>query len=322
MKGKTKWVDFQKVKEQVSIGMILEQYRILDEFKRKEDKLTGKCPLHEGSNSSQFSVSLSKNVFHCFSSNCRAKGNVLDFVAYMEKVSIREAALMIQEWFDLDTGNETRPDKTESAPGDDPAESPEPKENEPLTFRLKDLDTEHPCLKDRGLNPETIDHFGIGYCFRGIMAQRIAIPVHNERGDLVAYAGRTLGDVSSDNPKYKLPPNFKKALVVFNLHRVRNGHLVLVEGYFDVFNLWQAGITNSVALMGSAMSEEQERLILGRVGQEGRLSLMFDGDEAGQTCAQDAVERLVQKVHVKVIKLKEGQQPNRLPKEAIQALLG
>ena len=63
--------------------------------------------------------------------------------------------------------------------------------NVPLKFRLDKLERSHPYLTEqRGLTPETIVDFGIGYCSKGMMADRIAIPIHNVKGEVVAYAGR------------------------------------------------------------------------------------------------------------------------------------
>ena len=317
---KKEWVDFKAVKAAVTMEMLLDRYGF--EFSRKGDQLTGPCPIHQGSNTNQFSVNLEMNAFHCFSPQCGAKGNILDFVSRLEDISIREAALMIQSWFEVDSGPPPRQKKKkEDPPAEEASKPPEPDGNPPLTFELKSLDIEHPYLETRGLNAETIEHFGLGHCARGMMARRIAIPIHNDVGELVAYAGRTVDEASKDNPKYKLPPNFKKSLVLFNLHQAHGDPLVLVEGFFDVFSLWQAGVENAVALMGSSLSTEQEALILTHLGEHGRLLLMFDGDEAGRTCTEEARDRLIEKVHTKVIKLKEGEQPDNLSKEEIKNLI-
>ena len=90
-----------------------------------------------------------------------------------------------------------------------------------MTFSLKNLDPGHPYLSARGLSKETIATFGIGYCSRGMLKGRIAIPIHDERGELVAYAGRFPGDegLGEGEAIYTFPPNFHKELVVYNLHR-------------------------------------------------------------------------------------------------------
>lgn len=63
-----------------------------------------------------------------------------------------------------------------------------------MTFSLKNLDPEHPYLSERGLTKEAIKEFGLGYCSRGLFKDWIVIPVHNENGELVAYAGRWPGE--------------------------------------------------------------------------------------------------------------------------------
>jgi len=298
--------------------MVLDRYGI--ELTHRGDQLTGPCPIHDGSNPTQFSVNLTKNAFHCFSTHCEAKGNVLDFVALKEEVSVREAALMLRDWFKLETGTDEPKENEEPDP---PADEEPGKDtlNPPLTFQLKNLEPDHPYLKTRGLTEKIIDYFGLGFCSRGMMKGRIAIPIHNADRELVAYAGRTVTEVSEENPKYKLPPNFKKSLVLYNLHQVHTDHMVLVEGFFDVFRLWQVGVKNAVALMGSSISEEQEDLILGRLASHGRLTLMFDGDEAGQVCTKQVTTRLIQRIHLKIVMLKEDEQPDTISQEKIKKLL-
>ena len=102
-----------------------------------------------------------------------------------------------------------------------PAAAPESNvPNTPLKFRLDKLERNHPyLLEQRGLTPETIVDFGIGFCSKGMMADRIAIPIHNVKGEVVAYAGRFPGEPGEDTPKYKLPPGFRKSQELFNLDR-------------------------------------------------------------------------------------------------------
>jgi DNA primase len=207
-----------------------------------------------------------------------------------------------------------------------PASTPEEKVNLPLKFALKHLDPHHPYLTERGLTPETIAHFGVGQCQKGIMAGRMAIPIHNEHGELVAYAGRWPGEPPEGEGKYKLPVGFHKSLVVYNLHRAKEhakeAGLVVVEGFFDCMRLWQEGFPNVVALMGSALSEAQEELIVETVGPKGKVALMFDEDEAGWKGREDALSRLSSRVYAKVIGLgEEDRQPDSLGKEDLTRMM-
>src|SRR5258708_35139690 len=98
---KSSFVDFKAVKTAVTMEQVLEHYGLSDQFKRSGDSLSGPCPIHGGSNPTQFRVSISKNVWNCFS-ECKHGGNVLDFIAKKENVTIHAAALKAIEWFDLD----------------------------------------------------------------------------------------------------------------------------------------------------------------------------------------------------------------------------
>jgi DNA primase len=87
-----------------------------------------------------------------------------------------------------------------------------------------------------------------------------------------------------------------------------------------VFNLYQAGFENICALMGSKLSEHQEKLILDATD---RVILMFDNDEAGQECTRDVLQRLIKKIYVRIAELPSGKtQPDQLEVEEIKNILG
>jgi DNA primase len=98
----------------------------------------------------------------------------------------------------------------------------------------------------------------------------------------------------------------RKSLILFNLHRAREHAaegLIVVEGFFTVCEFWQRGRKNVVALMGSSLSPEQERLIVETVGAKGRVLLALDNDEAGRKGSADARSRLVSQVFVREMAL-------------------
>lgn len=324
------WVSFDVIKEEVSFDALLERYGLMSGATTKETKkgteLRLSCPFHEDSTPS-LSVNVWRGIFFCFS--CRAKGDVIDFVALKEGIAgdnrnqnRRQAALLIQEWFGI-TSPEEKPRKPaleqlqervrKEPPAPEPTAPVEEKtevlHNAPLTFTLQNLDHAHPYLVERGLSASTIEHFGVGFHGgKGMMAGRVVIPIHNELGELVAYAGRWPGNQGwpDGEDKYKLPPGFHKSLVLFNLHRAREHAtegLIVVEGFFDCFDLWQRGRKNVVALMGCAMSQQQERLIVQTAGPRGRVLLALDPDEAGRKGSADAVSRLVSQVFVREVVL-------------------
>jgi DNA primase len=338
--AKSPFVDFKAVKAAITMEQVLERYGILDKFKRGTDSLNGPCPIHRGSNPTQFRVSISKNIWNCFS-ECKHGGNVLDFIAEMEDASIHAAALKAIEWFKLDlesvsADRDGAGEVGETAPATKPAArsatgtatSPPPVEkgapNTPLKFRLDKLDRKHPYLIERGLTEETIIDFGIGYCSKGMMEGRVVIPIHNAKGEVMAYTGRFPGEPpDEDTEKYKLPPGFRKMQELFNIDRASkepaDEPLIIVEGFFGCMKIHQAGHRKVVALMGSTMSLTQEELIR----QHSQVILMLDEDDAGRAGREDMAVRLAKFVFVKIhVFAEEGQQPDKLSVEDMQQLLG
>jgi DNA primase len=321
-----KWVSFEDVKSQVSMHDVLAHYGLMQGTVEKPSKhgmeLRLRCPFHEDKTPS-LSISAETGKFHCF--GCHAKGgDIFDFVVAKEGITAsdrtknrRQAALLIHDWFGGDSAATEAPHTPAaadvSAPVADvkaPQEATEEHVNPPLKFTFKHLDNRHPYLtQDRGLKEATIDVFGLGHhAGKGIMQNRVVIPIHNEHGELIAYAGRWPADTGwpTGEEKYKLPPGFRKSHVLFNLHRAREyatEGLIVVEGFFTVFEFWERNRKNVVALMGSSMSAEQERLIVETVGPKGRVLLALDNDEAGRTGSEHAVGRLRSQVFVREMAL-------------------
>src|SRR5438552_7750360 len=144
--------------------------------------------------------------------------------------------------------------------------------------------------------------------------QRIIIPIHDERGELIAFGGRVIDD--SNQPKYLNTSQtalYDKGRTLFNLHRARKSihelkHAVLMEGYFDAITASQANVTNVVTTSGTALTEHQIRL-LKRETQE--LVLAFDRDDAGLNATQRAIELASKSgIHIKVVRVPQGKDPD------------
>jgi DNA primase len=267
-------------------------------------------------------------LWQCF--GCQAKGNVLDFCCRMEGFNpddskgLRRAALKIKDIFEIG-GN---------APNSPTKEPEHPKQtvlvNTPIDFELRTLDADHPYLKERGFTDETLRHFGLGYCNRGMLKGRIAIPLHDPQGRLVGYAGRITKDelVSAKCPKYLFPGErerngakleFRKSLLLYNVHRIKSpvDHLFVVEGFPATWWLWQAKYVNTVALMGASCSEEQAKLIVDLVKPDGKVWLMPDGDEAAIRCGKSVLEQVSPYRFIRWVPLAEGTQPTDVPADEL-----
>ncbi len=344
----TRWVDYKALRETLDFREVLADCGV--EVTVKGDQATGFCPLpgHSGRSerkSKSFSVNLKKGIFQCF--GCQAKGNVLDFAALMEgldptdKEQFRLAALKLQERYVSNAAAATEPEtpREREPAAEGSARNPDADlrrvVNAPLDFELKKLDAAHPYLRARGLARETIAHFGLGYCDRGLMKGRVAIPLHDTEGRLIGYAGRLVDDkqVDGENPKYKLPGNRTREGVVYEFSKsafLFNGHqfaapvsdLVVVEGFFGTFWLHQHGYHHVAALMGSSCSERQAELLVELLAPDGYLWVMPDGDDAGDKCAQGVLAAVSPHRFVRWVRLEKGQQPDTLSGDELAAHLG
>ncbi|WP_027415837.1 DNA primase [Aneurinibacillus terranovensis] len=145
--------------------------------------------------------------------------------------------------------------------------------------------------------------------FRG----RVMFPIHDTQGRVVAFGARIIGE---GQPKYLNSPEtplFNKSQLLFNLHRAR-AHIrkkqeaVLFEGYVDVISAWQAGVLNGIASLGTALTEQQARII--RRNTE-NVVLCYDSDQAGIEAAFKGAELLVNAgCAVKVAQMPAGMDPD------------
>lgn len=326
------WINFKELRSKLDFEKILQHYRV--ETKRRGDQLHAFCPLpnHQGKkNSPSFSANVVRGIFKCF--GCGQKGNVLEFAALMENVNsedgrqLHELALKLRDQF--------CPEGTRS--GEAQSQNKERDRipalvNSPLDFELQGLDPNHPYLLGRGFKPETVGHFQLGFCSRGYLKDRVAIPLHDHRGRLVGYAGRLVDDNSagSEYPRYLFPGKrerggkvleFQKSRLLYNVHRVGEAvdNLIVVEGFASVWWLHQHHQFPSVATMGVECSERQAELIVSLVKKQGKLWVMPDGDDAGQRFAKSLLLQLASHRFVRWVRLRPGSQPTDLSADQLNS---
>jgi DNA primase len=306
------WLSFARIKHHVTMQLLLERIG-WKPVSRRGNRVHGPCPIHRGQRADTFHADLAKNIFHCFS--CHAHGDVIDLVAALENSSIRQAALSLQRWL--------------VPAGDDYTGNPEPFVNQtsqpvrkkitgaPLRFSLHPVDTSHPYLQQRGITPSTAGHFGVGYYGGpGLMRGRVVIPLHDEQGQLIAYAGRS---IDQSPPKYRIPAGFAKSEVLFNFHRAKTlagSRVIVVEGFFGCMMIHQAGFPSVVALMGCTLSLHQHNLLCERFPM---ITLMLDPDDAGRR-ASDFISRQLAR-HCRVQIVRPPDHPDEMSLTLIQSLL-
>ncbi|GED72804.1 DNA primase [Brevibacillus reuszeri] len=149
--------------------------------------------------------------------------------------------------------------------------------------------------------------------FRG----RVMFPIQDSQGNVIGFGGRLLGGSQpKSQPKYLNSPEsllFNKSATLFNLHRARpyirkRKQALLFEGYVDVISTWQAGFTQGIATLGTALTEQQARIIRRNVDS---VVLCYDGDAAGQEATSKAIHVLQQAgLTVRVAPLPQGSDPD------------
>ena len=270
------WVDFGAVRAGVSIEQVLDHYQVLGLFEPTENGLRGPSPLAD-SKSMPFHVNTHQNVWYCHAT--KRGGNQLDLVAALEQVSVKEAALLLIEWFELENVQTEAPgrkpgwnvprgssqsDDLEVPKGAAPSQELPPEEsssepNDPLSFELKGIDPHHEALAAYTVSADTLEHFGVGfYTGRGLLSGRLVFPIHNEAGQLVAYGGISLAD-----DEYLYPKQFRPELEVYNLaawnvHASEQARIVRFPHH--VWELHDRGIA-AVATMVDGPTLEQEVLL-------------------------------------------------------------
>ena len=329
-------VDFKHVRDNASFEAVATHYDLA--VIGKGDQKTALCCFHQ-EDSPSLKINVAKKLFNCF--GCGKHGNVLDFVTYMEggdpskDADLRKGAFKLAEICGIAPlpNAPARASKADAnlkgkvAPPQQ-AETPKPelhandvRVNRPLKFTLK-LDATHAYLAERNLSKSAIETFGLGVADRGMMKDRLAIPIHNENGELIAYAGRyAKGDVPNGTPKYLLPEGFAKQTVLFNFHRLdlhadgrKRKRVFLVESYFSVFKLHGLGLP-VVSPMGHSVSEEQCEL-LASIGVDEAI-LLFDGDEAGAQGLRESLPLLAQYFYIHAPVVHDGFKPHKASDEEI-----
>ena len=136
----------------------------------------------------------------------------------------------------------------------------------------------------RGIQPETYKHFDAFMHHDSQYNGRIVFPIRDITGKVVAFNGRHM--TMTEIPKYLIyPPQAKLPLYPSNVTPIK-GKVILVEGIFDMINLWDKGLTNAICCFGTKNIDTEKLSILKMQNISG-VDIMFDGDNAGQEAAED-----------------------------------
>ena len=163
----------------------------------------------------------------------------------------------------------------------------------------------------RGIKPETYKHFEAFIHHDSQFNGRVVFPVRDITGKVVAFNGRHM--TMTEIPKYLIyPPQAKLPLYPSTVHPIK-GRVILVEGIFDMINLYDKGLSNAICCFGTRNIDADKLAILKMQNVEG-VDIMFDGDDAGQTAAEE-IKGLAERVGLTSRNINLGQNidPGGLP---------
>ena len=304
----------------------------------------GLCPFHHEKTPS-FSVNESRQIFHCF--GCGKGGGPARFLMEMESLSFPDAVRKLADQAGLpmpeDTGGDGRwrerrrrvlelnreaarfyramlSDPRGAAVAsyirDKRRISPKFSARFGLGAAPDAWDSLIQAMGEKGYDKADLIEAGLAVAGKGggvydKYRNRLMLPVIDPRGDVIGFTSRVMDD---STPKYLNTPEtaiFKKRSILYGLNyakKTRRPNFILVEGNIDVITLHQAGFDNTVATMGTALTEEHVRL-LGRYTKE--LVLCYDNDAAGEDATQRAIALLrSSEIGVKVLRLPKRRMPD------------
>lgn len=303
-------------------------------LKRAGREYTACCPFHD-ERSPSFYVSPTKQFYHCF--GCGAHGTAIKFLMEYDRLEFLDAVEDLAKRAGMEVPRENKPVRgREDDFG--PLYAATSAASGFFREQLKSAAPARGYLQKRGVDAATQARFELGYApagWDGLLSalgrdetqralldkvgllskndagrtydkfrDRLIFPIHDRRGRVIAFGGRVLS--ADDSPKYLNSPEtplFRKGRELYGLWQVRQTHsriprLIVVEGYMDVVSLFQFGVTQAVATLGTATTPDHAELLFRNSGD---VYFCFDGDRAGRAAAWKALESTLPR-------LKDGRQ--------------
>ena len=321
------------------LAQVISRYTKLS---NRGDRLWGLCPFH-GEKTASFTVSPDKQVYYCF--GCGKGGGVIQFIMDIERLEFKEAVEFLAEMYNMELPQQEN-EKLVSIRKRilDANRLAARFFHEQLMAQQGGEVVEY--VRRRGLTAATLRKFGIGYApadfslinylkskgfqdyelvegglanrgergIYGAFRHRLMFPIINVKGDVIGFGGRILNS-DGKGPKYlntgENPVFYKKSnLFAYQMaKKSKSNRILLAEGYMDVVSLHQAGFDYAVASLGTALTEEQAKM-LAKTAEE--IIIAYDTDAAGTAATERAVKILSQVTDktVRILRVPGGKDPD------------
>ena len=335
------WDVVDEIKSRCNIVDVIGQ---VVSFKKTGGNYKGLCPFHNEKTPS-FVVSETKQIFSCF--GCGASGDVLEFMQKYYNLDFRESVERLAGQY----GIEIKDSYSKSADKNVLYEINRQAAKFFYKSFTEEGNPAFAYMRNRGIEPDILRKFGIGYAdsewdslYRhfsetgtdlnmlavlGLVSEskgkyfdkfrnRVMFPIINSAGKIVGFGGRALDD---STPKYLNSPEsavFLKKNNLFGINLTRQeiskgNRAILVEGYMDVISLYQHGVRNVAATLGTALTDNHAKLIKRYTPN---VCLSYDSDEAGRAAALRGIDILYKEgLKPKVIEISSGKDPDDFIRE-------
>jgi len=296
-------------------------------LKRQGKEYSARCPFHD-ERSASFTVSPTKQFYHCF--GCGAHGTAISFLMNYDRLEFLDAVDELAKRAGMEVPRDTQQRNAAQADDSRDLYAALDAATKFFQRHLEGSAKAREYLDGRGVDAETRARFSIGYAPDGYSAlkdalgtderrmklldraglfskndrghvydkfrDRVMFPIFDRRGRVIAFGGRVLQ--KDDGPKYLNSPEtalFHKGRELYGLWQVRQAHqkierLIVVEGYMDVVSLFQFGVTEAVATLGTATTPEHAELLFRNAPD---VYFCFDGDNAGRKAGWRALESVL-----------------------------
>ncbi len=296
-------------------------------LKRQGKEYSARCPFHD-ERSASFTVSPTKQFYHCF--GCGAHGTAISFLMNYDRLEFLDAVDELAKRVGMEVPRDTQPRTAQQQDDSRELYAALDAATRFFQKSLEGSDTARAYLDRRGVDEENRTRFAIGYAPDGYSAlkdalgkderrmklldraglfskndrghvydkfrDRVMFPIFDRRGRVIAYGGRVLE--KDDGPKYLNSPEtalFHKGRELYGLWQVRQANqkierLIVVEGYMDVVSLFQFGVTQAVATLGTATTPDHAELLFRNAPD---VFFCFDGDAAGRRAGWRALESVL-----------------------------
>jgi DNA primase len=296
-------------------------------LKRQGKEYSARCPFHD-ERSASFTVSPSKQFYHCF--GCGAHGTAISFLMNYDRLEFLDAVDELAKRNGMEVPRDTQQRHGAQTDDSRELYSALEAASKFFQRQLESSPQAATYLDQRGVDGETRARFQIGYATDGYSAlkdtlgtderrmklldraglfskndrghvydkfrHRVMFPIFDRRGRVIAFGGRVLE--KDDSPKYLNSPEtalFHKGRELYGLWQVRQAQqkierLIVVEGYMDVVSLFQFGVMQAVATLGTATTPEHAELLFRNAPD---VYFCFDGDNAGRKAGWRALESVL-----------------------------